>query len=254
MTKVRHIYVQVFLMNLLLMGILLILKSILSVPAPLRIVIQGLLLIALYSYLNHRMLRVAVKFYSSRVSLKSQLKSLIPVLLYVFGAIIPNIFLEFHSQFLLSALMMSIEAGVMEEYIYRGLFLGYLTKHSQGSTGNIWRGLILSSVLFGLAHATNFLVQPAEFTFYQILAAGIMGVLFGAIYLRTSSLVWPILIHTLQDFTVFVTSGFDETVHQTVNWTSLPVVFILFGSMVAILLRPKMMRKVALAHQTIEKS
>ncbi|MGT2828938.1 CPBP family intramembrane glutamic endopeptidase [Streptococcus hillyeri] len=253
MKKVKNIYLQVILLEFFLIGILTILKVVLPSQPTVRSLLQGFILIALYMYLNRRLLRVDVNFYSKHVSIKEQLISLIPIFIYILVSLIPNIVLEFQSQFFVSALLIGLVAGIMEEYIFRGLFLGCLVKYSQGNSRKLWFALVLSSSLFGLTHAANFLVQPVAFTVYQIITSGIMGMLFGALYLRTQSLVWVILVHFLQDFTVIVIKGFEETVQQTINWWQIPVAIIIFGGVTLFLLRPKMMKKVILQHRLIAK-
>lgn len=74
--------------------------------------------------------------------------------------------------------MLSVVAPVTEEVLFRGIILrGFLTRYPVGSA------LVLSSVLFGVAHANP----------WQLVSALGFGVLLGWLYYRGRSL-WPSLV------------------------------------------------------------
>jgi membrane protease YdiL (CAAX protease family) len=85
-------------------------------------------------------------------------------------------------------IVVAISAGVCEEIVFRGWLLN--TLHDQvGLTG---KGLILAGALvFGLAHA------------YQkisgVIITALAGAFFCVIYVKTGSLLIPILLHSLVD-------------------------------------------------------
>lgn len=82
---------------------------------------------------------------------------------------------------------LAVTAGVCEEFVYRGFVMGALTRTGMAT----WMVLILSSVLFGLAHA------------YQgrsgILGTTLMGLVFGMSRVITVSLVPAIIWHACVD-------------------------------------------------------
>lgn len=85
----------------------------------------------------------------------------------------------------------SFTAGVTEEIIYRGFILFAFTYLFPSMS--IWLVLIISSVLFGLAHT------------YQGFMAGVVrtsviGFLFACFYLTVGSIIPLILIHILIDY------------------------------------------------------
>ncbi len=82
--------------------------------------------------------------------------------------------------------MTSIYVGGVKEEIQRAFVLNRF--HHLGGP---WFGLILWSLFFGLGH----LVQGPD----NAVAAGILGVLFGILYLRRKSLTAPIVAHALYD-------------------------------------------------------
>lgn len=92
----------------------------------------------------------------------------------------------FHKLSIFDLLLISLLAGVGEELLFRGLLqpaIGYWT----GPLG----GLILASLLFGLAH----LITPT----YAIMA-GLMGLVIGWSSNYTDNLLTAILIHAAYDF------------------------------------------------------
>lgn len=80
-------------------------------------------------------------------------------------------------------------AGLGEEVLFRGLLLP-LT-----GGGSFVVGLLISSLLFGLAHAVT--------TTYVILAAA-AGMLFGLQWHYTGNLLAPIITHAVYDYLAFV--------------------------------------------------
>lgn len=80
----------------------------------------------------------------------------------------------------------SIYVGGIKEEIQRAFVLNRFR-----NLGGPWLGLILWSLFFGFGH----LVQGPD----NAVAAGILGLLFGVLYLRRRSLTAPIVAHALYD-------------------------------------------------------
>jgi uncharacterized protein len=83
-------------------------------------------------------------------------------------------------------LAVSITAGVCEELLFRG-YLFAMTSHWLTLAG----AAIVSAVVFGLGHAYQGRKGMVKTT--------IVGLVLGAIYIGTGSLVWPMLLHALID-------------------------------------------------------
>jgi len=81
-------------------------------------------------------------------------------------------------------------AGIGEELLFRGLF-------QLGMSGffNVWLAILITSLIFGLAHA----LTPTYF-FFAFLASLYLGFLFE----HTGNLIVPIAVHALYDFAVFL--------------------------------------------------
>jgi membrane protease YdiL (CAAX protease family) len=86
----------------------------------------------------------------------------------------------------------SITAGIVEEIVYRGFVLWYLTHFMP-----LWFAVIFSSVVFGLGH----IYQGAN----GALRAGLVGLTFGIFYIATGSIWLPIVAHAALDILQGVT-------------------------------------------------
>jgi uncharacterized protein len=81
----------------------------------------------------------------------------------------------------------SLTAGFCEEFLYRG----WLLNITGSALKSIWLGLLVSSILFGFAH----LYQGRR----GMLGTGVLGLVFGLIYIASHSLLPAQILHTLLD-------------------------------------------------------
>ncbi|WNG51106.1 CPBP family intramembrane metalloprotease [Archangium minus] len=81
---------------------------------------------------------------------------------------------------------LAVTAGICEEVLYRGFLLWYAAVFF-----GVWPAVILTALVFGVAH----LYQGVA----GVVKSAVVGLLFGALYAATDSLLWPILIHTAVD-------------------------------------------------------
>lgn len=91
--------------------------------------------------------------------------------------------------------------GISEEVMFRGvLFRALLTRY------RVWTAIIVSSILFGAVHILNvFNTGDLGGALMQSLPAGMSGILFVAIVIRTGS-IWPAIIyHAAWDCLLFLT-------------------------------------------------
>lgn len=84
----------------------------------------------------------------------------------------------------------SVAAGVGEELLFRGLAQAAIAEAIGGHRG-WWVGLLIASVLFGMAHWISHT--------YAVLA-GLVGAYLGALFVATEGLLAPIVTHALYDF------------------------------------------------------
>ena len=101
--------------------------------------------------------------------------------------------------------------GLCEELIFRGGVLNLLLLRWGGTKKGITRAVVLSSVLFGAVHITNWLNYPQLFwtTLSHMVYATFFGVLIAAAYLRSRNLWAVSLLHAIFDASL-VLSIFSE--------------------------------------------
>lgn len=100
---------------------------------------------------------------------------------------------------LLLVFVNTMMVGFSEEVMFRGVLFRASVERMP-----IWPAILLNMVLFGGVHAFNgFITGDFHAAFLQSIAAGMSGLVFIAILLRTGS-IWPAIIyHGLWDFAVF---------------------------------------------------
>jgi uncharacterized protein len=105
-----------------------------------------------------------------------------------------------------SFVWITIEAGLSEEFLFRGVVQTRLSAFFRSA----WAGVIVTSVLFGLAHAPGLFLRggpgvdgwstdPVQVLAHTIAVLTPISLLFGLIYARTKSLLLVVLLHGLVD-------------------------------------------------------
>ena len=90
-----------------------------------------------------------------------------------------------------------IVSGLFEEVVFRGIVLKMLLRKMGGTKKGIISTFIISAALFGIVHCVHlFWVAPLT-VFSDVILATAGGMFLGAIYLRTKTLIAPILLHGL---------------------------------------------------------
>ena len=84
-------------------------------------------------------------------------------------------------------IVVSMTAGVCEEVLYRGWLLSLVA----ATLGSVWLGLLISSIIFGFAHAYQ--GRPA------ILGTGATGAVFGFLFIFSGSLIPGQVLHAAMD-------------------------------------------------------
>ncbi len=101
-----------------------------------------------------------------------------------------------------------IEVGLVEEFFFRALVQSRLAAWFKSEVS----GVVLMSLVFGLAHAPGFIFRGAgtveglganptalEATAYSIVVLALSGILFGVMWARTKNLVVLMLLHAAAD-------------------------------------------------------
>jgi membrane protease YdiL (CAAX protease family) len=117
----------------------------------------------------------------------------------------------------LSFIWITLEAGVTEEFLFRGVLQTRLTAWFTSA----WAGVFIASLIFGLAHAPGLFMRggpgvdgwstdPLQVIAHTIAVLSPIGLTFGLIYARTKSLLLVILLHGMVDVLPHLTE-FVET-------------------------------------------
>ena len=84
-------------------------------------------------------------------------------------------------------ILIAFTAGICEELLYRGWLQNLLTY----GTGSMWIGLVLGAVIFGFGHAYQGKMGMVQ--------TGIIGLIFGTVFIFTKSLVASQILHVIVD-------------------------------------------------------
>ena len=168
----------------------------------LGVIIGAFVIALLYVYLYK------IKGFFSFSKFKFAFLLVCPFILFILTIFIdPNFKIPTLETFLLGVIA-GLAPGVSEEIIFRGFLISYLMKFFKSSKG-IYGILIVSALLFGLVHMANVGSAPLDATIFQVFYASAIGILFGAVYLRTGNLWVLIFCHALNDIiaAAFTTNG-----------------------------------------------
>ncbi len=95
-----------------------------------------------------------------------------------------------------------VSVGLIEEILIRGLMLPLMLRQWGAAKGGVYKAVLVSSAIFGLAHLANLVLGRRDLvsTSAQITYAFFFGVFFAALVLRNRS-IWPaIFCHFLFDW------------------------------------------------------
>ncbi|MDO4229993.1 MAG: CPBP family intramembrane metalloprotease [Capnocytophaga sp.] len=90
-----------------------------------------------------------------------------------------------------------------EEFLFRGLILGLFLSALPKTKEGVFLSVLLSSLFFGVVHIVNLWSienQTLKGVLNQIYAATCLGVMYGAIYVRTKNLILLGVFHFLTNF------------------------------------------------------
>ncbi|KRM93210.1 hypothetical protein FC56_GL000875 [Lentilactobacillus senioris DSM 24302 = JCM 17472] len=175
------------------------------------LIAQEIVVVTLTLIINHLWVQQPLHI-KSDVSGKSIIAVSIIPLIFILEAILitfkNNNIINFKS-----AIIVGICAGITEELIFRGILLPGSLTHFNGHRG-IWYAVLISSVAFGMAHMVNLADQPLEATLLQGSNAFAVGLVLAALYLRTRSLILPMILHGTNDYISTIASHGHLAMHN----------------------------------------
>lgn len=119
----------------------------------------------------------------------------------------------------LSSVVLCILAGVAEEICTRGIPLPVIMR-SKPDNKQIRLSIFMTAVIFGLLHMLN---GGGGENLFQVAFAFVVGLFFGAVYLRTGSILVTIVFHFLYDFIAINLTPFPED-----NENIAPLIIVMF--------------------------
>lgn len=136
---------------------------------------------------------------------------LLPSLIFMVLNLMSVSYRELSLTTVLAAMCMGAGPGVLEEVAFRGL--------AGSNMMRVWRdekkipvAVTLTAVVFGAVHLLNIFAGAGQaVSIVQTVYAIGAGVLFGAVYFRTGSLLPSMLVHTLVDGTAFLNADLMST-------------------------------------------
>ena len=130
----------------------------------------------------------------------------------------------------IAAVFHGIGPGVSEEVFCRGFAISNLMRLWKDKPNRVLRCMLASGAAFGLLHLANVIVTGDIFAaLIQVVYTAAIGMLDGAIYLRSRNLLGVILMHTLTDVSAVIAKF--ET-----NATYMDILFTVFGSILFVAL------------------
>lgn len=91
--------------------------------------------------------------------------------------------------------VLSLAGPAVEEMFYRYFLISGLTKYVPA-----WLAIILSSLLFAVLHISSLHISE----FMNVLPHFFMGAALGVIYYKTNNIIFPILLHALNNFSALL--------------------------------------------------
>lgn len=166
-------------------------------------VIINFVICALFLWLNKKYIGVKIDFKFTFSFFKRH------IILATVLAIITILIVIGNVKNLPLALMVSLQAGIVEEVICRGIISKYIYNdlNKVEEKRRIWISAISSGLAFGMLHFINLFRQGLLPTINQVIAAAAIGMLFGVIYLVYKNLFGTIFIHFLNDFWIIAVTG-----------------------------------------------
>ncbi|GAW65201.1 hypothetical protein FC65_GL000223 [Ligilactobacillus acidipiscis DSM 15836] len=148
--------------------------------------------------------------------------------------------------------IVGIFVSFFEEYYFRGITLGVIISNISKCKkiklyGEVWLSCLGSSIIFALTHFLNLNSQPMQLTLMQVVQTFFLGMLLNALYVRSGSLIVPMMFHFLLNFISSIsTLGMSQGTLNNSYGSLLSSFFIDFVYLVfaAFLLRRKKLRNI----------
>ncbi|MFT8408056.1 lysostaphin resistance A-like protein [Liquorilactobacillus satsumensis] len=151
----------------------------------------------------------------------------------------------------LISLLAAIIIGLFEETVFRGVIFNYLFFIFRKTNRPVLFAGVLSSVIFGAVHLSNTLFGGGAewgYTLYQVIYAAAIGFVFAMVYVKTKSLVIPIVLHALIDWSDLFFNLAGEPAMTGISWTPviLTIIYVVSGYMIYQTIEPNSFKSLGL--------
>lgn len=128
----------------------------------------------------------------------------------------------------IASLISAVLTGCFEELTFRGGILGYISVLFENKKNGILYSILISSLLFSLSHLNNIGGgQPLYYTFYQIIYAFSFGFCMSIVYIKFGTILLPILLHAISDWSDFFFNMTGEPTMKGIEWSPI-LIFLVF--------------------------
>lgn len=103
--------------------------------------------------------------------------------------------------------MYIILIGIAEEILFRGIIAEQLLKTFGTSKKGIVKAIMISSIMFGMAHMINALNTSVLSAAIQTIIVSFMGMVFAIVYFKSGNIWAAITVHAFIDFSQLAFNG-----------------------------------------------
>ncbi|GLB46127.1 hypothetical protein WR164_01060 [Philodulcilactobacillus myokoensis] len=165
------------------------------------IIINYLFTFTYLYYLNQKVINQKILL----INIKKYLSILLLIIFFTLFTIYKSVLFNWVGTLSIRDLEMSVGAGILEEYVFRGIILLLFLKMFNSKNNNIrtncFLSIISSSLLFSFLHILNIITisQNIIITLVQIMFTISIGIINSTVYLKTFNLLVPVIMHILWD-------------------------------------------------------
>lgn len=192
---------------------------------------EEIFLFVLVDLLNMYWLRQPV-YFESPLKLMDQLKPCWPLLVLLLIFIAPALKMYATASSVLLNLVIAVLVALFEEFLFRGLLFHLFLKAARAKGNQLIMAAVASSALFSLTHLANLTHQSLNVTVLQLIFTFVFGLLLCGVYYKSGSLIWPLVLHALNDFIGFSNLSLATAITPTV--TAAQTIEILIFALIAV--------------------
>ncbi len=169
-----------------------------------NIIINTISLLGLFYLIKKE--NVPFKLFSFRVG---DLKYYLPLILYIivysggFRDFLNFNFSSIKIEAFFSYTLKNLSSSFLEEFLFRGFILGMFLLKFPATRKGVFKSVALSGLIFGLMHIINlwtFDGQTIKGMLNQVYATTCFGIMYGATYIKTRSILTLAILHFISNF------------------------------------------------------